>query len=164
MMVAEVCVVRDVWSVLRRLALHDFEKARAGGAAVGPDDGRAQPIHELARTLRLLLADADVAGAAGTSHVGLLLQQLIDLSFGVTISASPPPPRSSAASRRRRRCGKRGGVRGGGDGRWGRWMAGNSTSGTSDAVERPPISAAPPDRRRRPLRGGGASLCRPCVG
>ena len=69
-------------SVLRRLALHDFEKARAGGAAVGPDDGRAQPILELARTLRLLLGVADVAGAAVTSHVGLLLQQLIDLSFG----------------------------------------------------------------------------------
>ena len=63
-------------SVLRRLALHDFEKARAGGAAVGPDDGRAQPILELARTLRLLLGVADVAGAAVTSHVGLLLQQV----------------------------------------------------------------------------------------
>jgi hypothetical protein len=63
-------------SVLRRLVLHDFEKARAAGAAVGPDDGRAQPILELARTLRLLLGVADVAGAAVTSHVGLLLQQV----------------------------------------------------------------------------------------
>ena len=77
-------------SVLRRLALHDFEKARAAGAAVGPDGGRAQPILELARTLRLLLGVADVAGAAVTSHVGLLLQQ-------VTPLASLPPLLFSAS-------------------------------------------------------------------
>ena len=92
--------MRDVWSVLRRLALHDFER-RAGGAAVGLDDGRAQPILEL-RDATLLLGVADVAGAAVASHVGLLLQQLIDLSSDVTISASPPPPRSPAVLERRR--------------------------------------------------------------
>ena len=99
-LVAEVVANRDVWSCLRRLALADFAAAEAAGLPVGKNDARAQPVLELARALRVMLAHADVPDSCLRPHLPALLGQLFDLWAGDERLASAARRGAAAGTRR----------------------------------------------------------------